>query len=54
VQQEFCWGNLREGDDVEEPAVDGRILLKLIFKKWVSGAWGRSIWLRIGTCGGLL
>ena len=30
----FQWGNLREGDHFEDPAVDGRIILKLISVKW--------------------
>jgi hypothetical protein len=33
--------------------VDGRIILKCIFKKW-DGAWTGLIWLRIGTRHGLL
>ena len=30
----FCSGNLREGDNLEYPRVDGWIILKLILKKW--------------------
>ena len=28
------WGNVREIDRLELLGVDGRILLKLVFKKW--------------------
>jgi hypothetical protein len=33
----FWWGDLREGDHLEGPDVDRRIILKWIFKKWVGG-----------------
>jgi hypothetical protein len=49
----FLWGNLIEGDHMEHSGIDGRIILKRIFKMWV-GAWTASIWFRIGTAGGLL
>jgi len=50
----FWWGNLRERDNLGDPDIDLRIILRWIFKKWDVGVWTGSSWLRIGTGGGLL
>jgi hypothetical protein len=47
-------GDLREGDHLGDPGVDGSIISKSIFKKWDGQAWTGLSWLRIGTDGGLL
>ena len=50
----FCWGNLRERDHWGEPGVDGRLILKWIFRKCdVRVCIGLS-WFRRGTGGGHL
>jgi hypothetical protein len=48
----FWWGNLRERDHFGDPDVDGRIILKWIFRKWDVGVWTGSSCLRVGTDGG--
>ena len=33
----FWWGKLRERDHMEDPGVDGRIILRWILRKWDGG-----------------
>ena len=47
----FWWGNLRERDNLGDPAIDGRITLRWIFRKWYVGVWTGWSLLRIGICG---
>jgi hypothetical protein len=54
VHTGFWWGNLRERNQFEDVGVDGKIILNGIFKKWDGEAWTGLVWLRIGTCDGLL
>ena len=42
----FWWGNLRERDHFGDPGVDGRIILRWLFKNLDVGAWTRTSWLK--------
>jgi hypothetical protein len=50
----FWWRNLRERDNLGDTGVDGRIILRWIFRRRDVGAWIEWIWLRIRTRGGHL
>jgi len=43
-----------ERDHLKDPGIDGKIILRRIFRKWDVGAWTGSRWLRIEVgCGHL-
>jgi hypothetical protein len=48
------WVVLKRTDHLEELDLDGRLISKLIFKKWEAGAWTGLIWLGKGIGGGPL
>jgi hypothetical protein len=48
------WGNLKKRDHLGYPGVDGRIILKRIFRKWDVGVRTELNWVRIETGGGHL
>jgi len=45
---------MRKRDWLGDPGVDGRIILRWIFRKLVEDVWTGSSWLRTGTGGGHL
>jgi hypothetical protein len=47
-------GKLEGKRPLRNAVVDGRIILKWIFRKWDAGVLTGSSWLRIGTFGGHL
>jgi len=50
----FWYRNLREREHLDDPGVDGKIILRWLFRKWDVWVWTGSSWLRIGTGGGHL
>ena len=50
----FRWGHPLERDHFEEPGVEGRIILRWIFRKCDVAVWTRLICLGIATGGGHL
>jgi hypothetical protein len=49
----FWRKNLREINHLLDPGVDGRIILRHLFRKWDVGVWTGLNWLSIqlaGTC----
>jgi hypothetical protein len=50
----FWWRNLRKRDHLEDPVLNGIIILRCVFRKWDVNVWTGSRRLRIGTGGGHL
>jgi hypothetical protein len=47
----FWWENLRERDNWGDPGVDGRIIIRRIFRNLDVGIWTGFSWPRIETGG---
>jgi hypothetical protein len=54
LAQSVLWGNLRERDHLEDTGVDGRVILKCIFKNCDRGMDWFDLAEDRGRCGGLL
>jgi len=52
--QGFCEEALGKENARKTQALDGRIILRWISRKWYVGVWTGLSWLRIGTGGGHL
>ena len=50
----FRWGNLKNRDHLGYPVVDGRMILRWIFRILDMGVWNGSSWLTIETGSGHL
>ena len=54
----FWWRNLEERDNLEDPCVDGKIILRWIFTKWNGRAradWCGSEWGQLaGFCNAVM
>ena len=50
----FWWGNLREGNHLGDPGIDGGTIFRRIFKKWDGGYGvdqaGSGYGQAVGTC----
>ena len=54
VHTGIWWENVMGKDNLENLGIDGKVILRRIFRKWNGGAWTGLIWLRIETGGWLL
>jgi hypothetical protein len=54
VYTRFLWCNLKKRNNLENPGVDGRIILRWFCRKWDVVAESGSIWSRLRKVAGLV
>ena len=47
----FWWEDLMETDHLKDQDIEGKIILKWMFKKWDGEKWSGSSWVRTETGG---
>lgn len=54
MQVGLRYGDLMGIDHLEDISVDGRVIIKWVFKEWHDDVWTGLLWLRRGTGGGCM
>jgi hypothetical protein len=54
MHTQFCWGNLKERNQLKNLGVGGRIIFKCMLRKWDAKVWVGLVCFKTDGSGGLL